>query len=70
MDNQTLPLLFPDMRIKKVRLPYICPQFMVRLQRSLSWYSGGDLPLSDNELDFINELYDKEDYYLDLSMSS
>ena len=66
----SMPLLFPEMRIKKRRIPYVSPKIFVTLQRSLSWCPIDDLPLSNNELAFIDELYAKEDHFLDLSLSS
>ena len=62
--SQSLPLLFSDLRVKKVRRKYVSPVCFVRLERSLSWIQKGDLPASENEKRFIDSLYESVDMLL------
>lgn len=62
--SQSLPLLFPDLRVKKVRRKYVSPVCLVRLECSLSWIQKGDFPASDNEQRFIDSLYESVDMLL------
>lgn len=62
--SQSLPLLFPELRVSKFRKSYVTPVFTVRLVTSLSWIQKGDLPASENEQRFIDSLYESVDMLL------